>query len=396
MKFNLVKFKSKPKPKKVKIQTKSLECLNCGQPLYGYENFCSFCGQKNTIKKLSLGGFFSNLFSNFFSYDSRFWRTFLPLLFKPGQVSKEFIAGKRAKYVNPFKLYLNVSIIFFLILGITNKMEIKNASDQIVSFQNDNDTIPSANQQQIDSVLTNLKNVALQNIPIDSTDNETVAEVHKAIDFIEQKSKQKDSILSNTFSLNFGNDSLDKKSFSNKILRFNDFYKDNKKIPVAQALDSLGYEKSFWNEFYYQQTISINKKTEQFKEDGGQSFFKDLMSKISIALFVFLPLFTLFLKLFYVRRKYTYIEHLVFVFNTQTVFFLLLSIFYIIDFFIELSFFTWGFIILFSIYLYKALRNFYMQGRFKTIIKFFLLNFFYLFMSIVGLVIVTVISFLFS
>ena len=101
------------KPKKKHHQIKGLECLNCKQPLDGHENFCSYCGQKNTIKQLSITNFISNLFSGFFSYDSRFWRTFIPLLTKPGKVSKEYIEGKRARFVNPFQLYLNISIIFF-------------------------------------------------------------------------------------------------------------------------------------------------------------------------------------------------------------------------------------------------------------------------------------------
>ena len=105
MKFKLIKFKPKP------TQIKGLECLNCGQPFNGYENFCSHCGQKNTTKKLNLGTFFNNLFAGFFSYDSRFWTTFIPLLTKPGKVSKDYIEGKRARFVNPFQLYLNVSII---------------------------------------------------------------------------------------------------------------------------------------------------------------------------------------------------------------------------------------------------------------------------------------------
>lgn len=86
MKFNIVKFKPK--------QVKGLECLNCGQPLIGNENFCSYCGQKNSTKELSFDRFLNNLFSGFFSFDSRFWRTFIPLLTKPGKVSKEFIEGK--------------------------------------------------------------------------------------------------------------------------------------------------------------------------------------------------------------------------------------------------------------------------------------------------------------
>jgi len=97
--------------------------------------------------------------------------------------------------------------------------------------------------------------------------------------------------------------------------------------------------------------------------------------------------------LLYIRRKYTYIEHLVFVFNTQTVFFLLLIIFYLIDFIVDLENVAWVFILLFLIYLYKALRNFYEQRRFKTIIKYILLNSFYMILAIVGLIIVAAISF---
>ena len=115
MKLNIIKFKQK----KV-IQKKGLECLNCGQPFIGNENFCSYCGQKNTTKKLSFTYFISNIFSGFTSYDSRFWKTFIPLLTKPGKVSKDYVEGKRARFVNPFQLYLNVSIILLFILILCN------------------------------------------------------------------------------------------------------------------------------------------------------------------------------------------------------------------------------------------------------------------------------------
>ena len=105
-----------PKISKSNNNFKHLECLNCGHPFNGDEKFCPFCGQKNTSKKLSFSVFINNLFSGFLSYDSRFWRTFIPLLIKPGKVSREYIEGKRARFVNPFRFYLSVSIIFFLIL----------------------------------------------------------------------------------------------------------------------------------------------------------------------------------------------------------------------------------------------------------------------------------------
>lgn len=75
-------------------------------PLLQRENFCLYCGQKNTTGKLSIGNYVNKLVSGFLSYDSQFWTTFIPLLIKPGKVAKEYILGKRVKYVNPFQLYL--------------------------------------------------------------------------------------------------------------------------------------------------------------------------------------------------------------------------------------------------------------------------------------------------
>src|SRR5210317_1181825 len=109
MKLRIIKKSSK-------LVKKGLSCLNCGQPFRGDENFCSYCGQKNNINHLSFGLFLNNFFAGMFNYDSRFWKTFVPLLTMPGKVSRLYIDGKRVCFVNPFQLYLNVSIIFFLLL----------------------------------------------------------------------------------------------------------------------------------------------------------------------------------------------------------------------------------------------------------------------------------------
>lgn len=100
----------------------SSDCLNCEQPLNSKDVFCSNCGQKN-VEKLSFSNFINQLVSGLFSYDSRFWTTFLTLIKKPGKVSKDYIEGKRAPYVNPFQMYLHVSIIFFLVLGFVPNNE---------------------------------------------------------------------------------------------------------------------------------------------------------------------------------------------------------------------------------------------------------------------------------
>jgi hypothetical protein len=374
------------------VPRKGLECLNCEQPLSSSDNFCSYCGQKNSTKKLSFGVFLSNLFSGFFSYDSRFWSTFIPLLTKPGKVSKEFIEGKRVKFVNPFQLYLNVSIIFFIILGVSNRFSEESPFNNVVDVTQKLDTLEQVGLQNLDSIKINTKEQISVNIENDSLSKKVVTDLDSLFDLIEEQEKKKDT-TSKKYEFYINNDSLTKMSFFNKISDFYDFFEKNRKYPASQALDSLGYEKSFWNKFYYEQTANGYKNIEQFKEDRGASFYKNLISKISIALFIFLPVFTLFLMLIYIRRQFTYMEHLVFVFHTQTVFFLLLSFFYFLNFFVELSNFGWVFIILFLIYLYKALRHFYGQRRFKTIVKFVLLNSYYLFLASIGFGIVAIVAF---
>lgn len=129
--------------------------------------------------------------------------------------------------------------------------------------------------------------------------------------------------------------------------------------------------------------------------ENQKEFSKQLISYISISLFIFLPLFTLFLKFFYARRKFTYVEHLIFVFHTQTVFFLLLILFYIVDYAKHPKYITGIFILLFLIYLYIAMRRFYKQGHIKTLIKFILVNWVFFFITSIGFILVALIAFSF-
>ncbi len=382
MKFGLEKFKPK--------QLKGLECLNCNQPLKGYENFCSYCGQKNSTKQLSFGVFLNNLFSGLFSYDSRFWRTFIPLLTKPGKVSKEFIKGKRVRFVNPFQLYLNVSIVFFLLLGITTKLDSeKNLVNELVEATNKIDSLRQVNPQQLDSVL-NIVIPGLDQISqADSTRTKVIANLGDVFKIIENENEQNKK----EYVYHIKSDSTRTIGFFKKIQDFQNYHKKFPNYNNEQALDSLGYQKTFWNKFYYLQVVNSNTNYKKLKSDGGENYKNKLTSYISISLFIFLPIFTLFLKLLYIRRRYTYMEHLVFVFHTQTVFFLLFVIFYLLNFFVTMQDVVWVFILLFLLYLYKALRNFYEQGRFKTLVKFILLNSYYLFLALIGFIIVAVISF---
>jgi hypothetical protein len=90
-------------------------CLDCGAPLSG--RFCSECGQRAQPRSLSIPSLLHDAIHDLAHLDSRVWRTLRALLFRPGFLTNEFLAGRRTRYLPPFRLYLVLSIIFFLMLS---------------------------------------------------------------------------------------------------------------------------------------------------------------------------------------------------------------------------------------------------------------------------------------
>ncbi len=90
-------------------------CRNCGTPVTG--PFCSGCGQEDKDFDHSFVRFLTNAASALFNLDSRTWRTIVPLLFRPGEFTARYLAGERVKFVPPVRLYLFVSLLYFLMVA---------------------------------------------------------------------------------------------------------------------------------------------------------------------------------------------------------------------------------------------------------------------------------------
>lgn len=93
------------------------QCANCGTTVTGH--FCAHCGQKSEHPVHSLWHFISEATEDLTHADSRLWRTLGAVLFRPGFLTTEFLAGRRARYLPPIRLYLVVSVLFFLFLALT-------------------------------------------------------------------------------------------------------------------------------------------------------------------------------------------------------------------------------------------------------------------------------------
>lgn len=90
-------------------------CANCGAPLGG--RFCAKCGQDGHTQ-LTVKHFFEEVVEGLLHFDSTFWRTLQPLLFRPGLMTEQYLAGRRKHYAPPFRTYLVISVVYFLLSSL--------------------------------------------------------------------------------------------------------------------------------------------------------------------------------------------------------------------------------------------------------------------------------------
>src|SRR5881392_1794766 len=86
-------------------------CENCGAELSG--KWCAQCGQPAIDYRRSFRHVIVDVLDSFLNWDSKFFATLGLLISKPWQLTNEFLAGKRVRYVHPARLYLLASILFF-------------------------------------------------------------------------------------------------------------------------------------------------------------------------------------------------------------------------------------------------------------------------------------------
>jgi hypothetical protein len=90
-------------------------CLNCGTALQG--DYCHACGQSAHVHR-SVGHVFEELLHGISHFDSRFWRTVPLLLVRPGKLTRDYVMGKRQRYIAPVALFLLTIFTMFLVFGI--------------------------------------------------------------------------------------------------------------------------------------------------------------------------------------------------------------------------------------------------------------------------------------
>lgn len=96
------------------------KCGNCETILINQASYCHHCGQA-TVEGENLLTFFKQFLKDYFTFDSKIFRSIGPLFTKPGWLTLEYLEGRRVKYIPPLRLFIFSSIIFFLFLSLLDK-----------------------------------------------------------------------------------------------------------------------------------------------------------------------------------------------------------------------------------------------------------------------------------
>ena len=331
-------------------------CKNCGTELKSYFKHCPECGQK-VDEDLTLGLLFNNTISNYFSVDARFFRSFVPLLFKPGFLAKQFVSGKRLTYLHPAQMYLFVSVVFFFLFSFVER-------DTTQSF----DKALQKNLNDFKAVSKTIQDAK----PLDSSEVENIVkpfkENQKALGISDEKMRQIDSLSQ----IPQGKADLD-----------TDFTFNQKTIDsliAAGARDEVIYNEmgmapdaGWFSKKFYSQMLKF------YKTRSGGSILQAFYDSIPIALFVLLPIFALILKLFYLKRG-RYAHHLVFGFYFFSFLFALFGVDLLVNLFVYdiPNSLDWLIALSSFFYLWLAIRNFYRQGWFVSFFKSGMVSFVFL------------------
>ena len=332
------------------------KCLNCETALDISEKYCHHCGQLNSTKKLTVKDFIEEFFANFYAYDAKIRNSIISLFTKPGIAAKEFCEGKRQHYANPFRLFLSISILLFIFIGIKNK----NLEESITK--------------------QNLNTAELKEI------NDEINLGVVTFNSLSKKVFHRDSIYSaNEIPKNANAIDIIKL----RLTSFRNFHYKNPNISTDEALEKLGYEKSRLNKFWFEKSKSL-KSNEVFKEISDY-----IVAKLPFLIFLSIPSIAIIFWIAFYSKQINYTDHLVFCYNFYSFFFIILFLFEILEYFsptIEDLLFYLFFFIISPFYLYKALRNFYQNSRWKTIIKFILLNLLFMPVAVITFLAALIIS----
>lgn len=370
-------------------------CENCGRPRA--DRFCSRCGQNDRTYSRSLFPVLGELVRESFEFDGRLAQTLRLLLFKPGSLSTEFARNRRARYMTPVRLYLFTSVIFFLTMSVAmsrvpNPLEEEPDQDPSSALAE----IPADVLDSLEAVVPGLQlQIDGEDVPVSMEISESGIAALRANLEPSQHGKlddllKRESARATQFGLALLAAAFDSEArASSTDGRQGDPGPDSGSAAEdtlseprdgtlagdapAGAAVVLPTSRGFLARMALNSAVDLMHDPDAFTER--------IIGNLSIAMFFLLPVYALMLAVLYWRKKRYYIEHLVFGMHVHSFMFMIVTLMLIASITpmgAAGQGWTQGILGLVVVaYPIIALRRFYGNGWFVTLVKAFVLGILY-------------------
>jgi Protein of unknown function (DUF3667) len=350
-------------------------CLNCNADLHG--RYCHVCGQQNTEPKETVWGLVTHFFNDITHFDGKFFSSLKYLVTKPGFLSAEYVKGRRSSYLNPIRMYIFTSAIFFIIFFSVAKFDNFGGPDK--------DDDKDSTESMADARIAALKWA--------DTKEDSVA-ILKALTRVD------DSLAKKTNDTASRSDSTKKKRKGGWTVNMSKFdYTDEHQYDSVQKTLPAEERDGWFGRLMAKRQIVLKKKYGDDAKTLIRAWLDSFIHQFPKMLFISLPIFALILRLLYIRRKqFYYVDHGIFSIHLYIFNFIVLLVAMGIAWLSNATGWPlidwlqpplWLYVIYYN---YKAMRNFYKQGTGKTLVKFILLNI----LAQISIIILFIVFFIFA
>lgn len=376
-------------------------CENCHQPING--PFCAQCGQQaeSTLKYFWV--VIMHLLDDIFSFDSRAARTIFPLVTRPAFLTNEYFSGRRVHYVPPLRLYLFISIVFFITLNFFVTTE----NSHLFQVQGKQDVIEELNEHvellKEKQIITQNKNQIVDDEQL-IISNDLAKFATYLIDIKKdealEKNKKLVSITTTLIELELQKfnhpDLFNKKNkeryelLSSKIVKLKngeDVEVGSKSKPLTISNNEDGtvtfdFLAEDTNKKLTAFTNGLAKKAEKAFNSDTTPLVKEVIGKLPQLMFILLPLFAVLLKMMFLFSKRLYMEHLTVALHSHSFIFFTILLLELLDVFYDycetalpsllgiINFIMKGMLIWIPVYLFIMQKRVYKQGYIFTFIKY--------------------------
>lgn len=363
-------------------------CGDCGTALSG--EYCTACGQRDEPLRQPLRHFVAEAAAEYLGVDGRLWRTLRVLFVSPGGLTREYLAGRRTRYLGPHRIYLAASVFFFFVLTILDPVgQVQRATE---GFSPDSTTTVA---ERLEDLIARER--ALRAAPSPGTDSlavllsaptDTSGGDSKALRIVGPAAVQQ--AYGDSAFAEYGRDlELRRLAWQRTVLDTLDRTRTIRPRDYDDAAALLFPDTTrlfLVGDFGIEAEGSSARDLQRARTPGERNqalgaLARRAVSHLPLVMFLLLPVFAALLKLLYVRSRWYYVEHLIFALHVHAHAFVVLGVVALLaGYFSDVDWAAWLSMVLFAwppVYFAVAMRRVYDRPWGRTLTKAWLLGVIY-------------------